>query len=364
VDRRGRCRRPGPGLCGPFDAPEALYRAEARSRRLGSSIRSTGRRIWGLYGAFSIAAVSALWLSGASPWTALNHGLTGVSTGGFTVHADSLASTDLAQRLVLMVVMLVGATSFSLFHSVLVVRRWSALARCIQLPVFVALVAAGAVLVAWLEPGLGLVDAAFQWTSAVATCGFSVVPPEQMSDAALASMAVGMLIGGMVGSTAGGLKIERLVVLGQAVWRRMLHRPPRVRTDDGWFEGDDARERVRTALKLLMLIMASVSVGIVALVAVDEAQRPLVHHIFEATSAIGCVGLSAGVANADLSTGGKLVLIVLMWVGRLEVVAVLTLVASPFRVHQKDWLPGVEADGRPGSSPQEPEPSLQEPHDP
>jgi trk system potassium uptake protein TrkH len=182
-------------------------------------------------------------------------------------------------------------------------------------------------------------DSAFQWTSAVATCGFSVAPAEQMAPGAIAVMVVGMLIGGMVGSTAGGLKIERLLVLAQGLWGRIRRRPPRIRTDDGWFDGEAARERFRTAAKLATLLMISVVAGTFGLAVLDEVDRPLLHHLFEASSAIGCVGLSSGVTAHDLATGAKLILTALMWIGRLEVVAVLTLVASPLPVGQQPWLP-------------------------
>jgi Trk-type K+ transport system membrane component len=144
----------------------------------------------------------------------------------------------------------------------------------------------------------------------------------------------------------------------------MRSRPLRIRTDDGWFDGEAARERFRTAARLAALLMISVVVGTFGLAVLDDVDRPLLHHLFEASSAMGCVGLSSGVTGHDLAAGAKVVLIALMWVGRLEVVAVLTLVASPLPVGQQPWLPDDTNQRRDESSPAPDSPaSIPKPND-
>jgi trk system potassium uptake protein TrkH len=315
----------------PANPVDALYAAEGRRRRLGPSLRSTSRRIWGLYVALSIAAVAALSISGVNPWVSLNHGLTGISTGGFTLSADSVQGATTATMLVMMVTMVTGATSFGLMRMAAVERRGAALMRGVQLPIFAGLLGAGIGLVWMIAPDQRWLDGAFQWVSALATCGFSATPVGEMTAAAQLALIGAMLVGGMAGSTAGGIKIERLAVLAQDLWWKVRHgsKALEIRVDDGLIRNEDARCRVRSAGRLALLFVATLALGTAALAIADGRAHSLLTYLFEATSAIGCVGLSSGLTGADLGTAPKLVLILLMWVGRLEIMAVAVLVATP-----------------------------------
>jgi Trk-type K+ transport system membrane component len=83
------------------------------------------------------------------------------------------------------------------------------------------------------------------------------------------------------------------------------------------------------------LLLASVTVGGLALAFLDRFQRPGLDYLFEATSAIGCVGLSVGLTGPELDTAAKLVLTALMWIGRLEVVAVAVLLTTPISIEAR-----------------------------
>jgi trk system potassium uptake protein TrkH len=327
----------------PASPADALYAAEGRRRRLGPSLRSTSRRIWGLYLALSIAAVSALWLSGVSPWVSLNHGLTGISTGGFTLSADSAQGATTATMLVMMVTMVVGATSFGLIRMAAVERRGAALMRGVQLPIFAVLLGAGIGLVWMIAPEQRWLDGAFQWVSALATCGFSATPVDEMTPSAQLALVGAMLVGGMAGSTAGGIKIERVAVVAQGLWWKVRSGSTatelEIRTDEGLIRNETARQRIRSAGRLAVLFVSTLILGTVALLLTDGQSHSLLSCLFEATSAIGCVGLSSGLTGAELGTSSKLVLITLMWVGRLEIMAVVVLFATPTRL-EADLLVG------------------------
>jgi trk system potassium uptake protein TrkH len=315
--------------------PRALYVAEARSRRLGSSLRETTRRIWGLYLGLTVVAIGSLWLAGESPWVALNHGLAAVSTGGFTLREDSVASSGAASKLTAMAIMFVGATSFGLIRAVIVRGRLSELWHSVQIRVFVPLLVVVGVLVVVLGRGQApALDLVFQSTSSVATCGFSATATDALHVPVQVVIIIAMLAGGMVGSTAGGIKAERLAVLLQGL-RGLLGRgtlPDRIRTDSGWVRDTEAREQLRSAGRLTGLLLAAVSSGGLALALLDRLERPILDYLFEATSAIGCVGLSIGLTGPELETAPKLVLAALMWIGRLEVVAIAVLLTTPIGI--------------------------------
>ncbi|MGV2827356.1 potassium transporter TrkG [Myxosarcina sp. GI1(2024)] len=75
--------------------------------------------------------------------------------------------------------------------------------------------------------------------------------------------------------------------------------------------------------------MSCLSLGVLILSTVQSPRYTLGDTIFEAASALGSVGLSTGITHPDLPWLGKLVLIVLMWMGRLEIFPVLLLVSLP-----------------------------------
>lgn len=141
------------------------------------------------------------------------------------------------------------------------------------------------------------------------SAGFSTLNVGAFKDSTLVLITVLMFIGGAAASTAGGIKVNTLGVLVAAVWSAVTGRPY-VQA----FEREIRVTVVMRALTVVMLAMALVLVCAVALT-ITESHGFLVL-LFEATSAFGTVGLSTGI-TPGLSTEGQLILILLMFVGRL-----------------------------------------------
>jgi Trk-type K+ transport system membrane component len=89
-------------------AGRLLYEAEGRSRLLRSDAHASSRRIWRIYAGLTLAGVLAFLAAGADPWFAVNHGLTGISTGGMVVTDDSFTGASPPVRAVGIAVMLAG----------------------------------------------------------------------------------------------------------------------------------------------------------------------------------------------------------------------------------------------------------------
>jgi trk system potassium uptake protein TrkH len=119
-----------------------------------------------------------------------------------------------------------------------------------------------------------------------------------------------MFIGGNPGSTAGGIKTVTFVVLVGSAWSLSRGR--------GELELFDRRVPVETAVRagVIALVSFMLVAGGLTLLSLTDAEHGLLRLAFEAFSAFGTVGLSMGV-TPDLSAGGKLVIVALMFVGRL-----------------------------------------------
>jgi trk system potassium uptake protein TrkH len=90
----------------------------------------------------------------------------------------------------------------------------------------------------------------------------------------------------------------------------------------------EAHRQIRTATVLATLWLGFLGVGVFALLHVVEPQYTVPDVILEAASAMGTSGLSVGITNPDLHWIGKLILILFMWMGRVEIIPVLVLFAS------------------------------------
>lgn len=309
------------------DPESEAARDETDTSALGGGARAV-RTVWAVYAGYTAAAVAAFWAAGMPPWEAVNHGLTGIATGGFTVTSDSFQSYGPAVRGVAVVVMLLGAVSFALHVLVVVGGRVAEVGRDVQLRWLAALWLAGPVALG-LAVGGGAepLAVAFQWTSALTTSGFAVVDEAAWPAAALGLAAAAMLVGASSGSTVGGVKLKRVALLAGAAWARLRGREPAPLRVDGEAAGgaDEVGQAARVALAFAAAYVAGV-----ALLAWTTAAPPG-SVAFEAASALGTVGLSTGLTGPDLPVSARLVLTALMWVGRLEVVAVVALVAAAVR---------------------------------
>ena len=144
-------------------------------------------------------------------------------------------------------------------------------------------------------------------------------------------VSIAMLIGGGAGSTAGGIKLIRAVLVWKGMsWsltRSLL--PKRAikpfRFGDKLLDEEQTNRIVSEANLIIILWLVFLFVGVVVLSHVVVPSYTLSEIIFEVASAQGNVGLSVGITGAGMSYIGKVMLILNMWIGRLEIIPVLML---------------------------------------
>jgi trk system potassium uptake protein TrkH len=305
-----------------------LYATEFKDENVLGNLAATTRLVFIIYGSLTALAWISYVAVGMSGFDGLLHALSTISTGGFSPHGESIGHYGASRvKLVVCVFMIAGAIAFPLYYRA---RRdgLRRVARDAQLRAL-GLVIAGGFLVATMftevtGDGRAAVDRIFHVVSSVTTTGFSTTDPQTWPEGLRMVSTALMIIGGSAGSTAGGIKLFRLLILiamvrwcfARAVLPPEAHVP--VRLGERALHEDDLR--AAAGLVTLYLAIVGLSTAILALTHAAPAQA-----LFESVSALGTVGLSAGVTSASLPLWAKAVLIFDMWAGRLEIVPLLIL---------------------------------------
>ena len=162
------------------------------------------------------------------------------------------------------------------------------------------------------------------------TAGFLTILQENVTDATYLITIVLMFIGGSPMGTAGGIKTTTLAMVVMCVVSVV-----RGKKDVEAFNRKIATEDVRTGLTVISVSAIILAIGIILLTIIEPFS--LKEIVFESVSAIATVGLGAGM-TPYLSTAGKFILIVLMYIGRIGPITM----ATVFSVKRSATLDGVE----------------------
>ncbi|MGH3089235.1 MAG: TrkH family potassium uptake protein [Rubrobacteraceae bacterium] len=310
--------------------------------RLTPRIADTAKALIIVYLALSIAEVLALLLVGMNLYDSVTHTFTTVATGGFSPKTASIGFYDsVAVEAVIIFFMVVSGVSFSLYYSLYTGRDWRTLLDR-ELLAYLAIIAGATLLVCGIllfQEDYGTFarafrNSAFAVSSIITTTGFITDDFDTWDSSAKIVLVLLMFVGGCAGSTAGGIKVVRVLVVVKTVFQdlfRMVH--PRAVTPLKIGE-TTIPEGVRTAV--LALFAAWVLTFSVATVLV--ALQPELSAISAATAVaatLNVVGPGLGQVGASESFEvvngfGRFVLTICMLLGRLEIFTALALLAPAF----------------------------------
>lgn len=338
-------------LARPGTGSFVLYKGEARDRKTHPSIISTVRTIWWIFllytiiGIVTLMIIGALTTNGMDPWESLNHAMTGLATGGFSVTDDSIAGFGTLSQIAILVLMGIGAIAFAAHYDLLKgrIRKFFADA---QLRAIIALIIMGVISLTFVNLDKygndilsSLKYSGFQFTSAITCTGFATVDIGSWGESAKLILAFAMIIGGAAGSTAGGIKLFRAILMYKGVgWRikRAISTPRRVfvhKLGDKPLTKDDAMDLINEAAIISFMWVILLSIGIVV-IAMIYPEQSLGNSIFEVCSAQGNVGLTTGITSIGMTPVAKSMLIINMWIGRLEIIPIIVLVKSMFGIRR------------------------------
>lgn len=306
---------------------------------------------------FTIEILGALWLffsfssagmaPGRSAWFALFHSISAFCNAGFALFSNSLEgfAANVSVNLGVAFLIITGGLSFAVMMDVLKAsgtlgRRLTTRAKSgkrgiqLQLNTRVVLLAnlillsAGMLIFYGLEYRHSLASEpvgkqyllAFFQTVTLRTAGFNTMNFAALGSTALMLSLLMMLIGGASGSTAGGMKVNTVAVVFSYLKSRLSGRD-RVRI----FEYTLTRNTASNALVLFIFAVSVVFAGVFFLSISEEA--PFQDILFEVVSAFATVGVSRGITS-DLSTSGRLIISLLMFMGRIGPLTLLTALAG------------------------------------
>ncbi len=316
-------------------------------------IQDTARTLWLIYCGLSVAEILALRMCGMGWFDATCHTFTTLATGGFGTLDNSIVGfTSPMIHWVIIFFMVLAGINFSLYHQLLQ-NHWRKVLADTELRWYLGIMATGGVIVGysvWRNISLARISdeasisfaetvrhAIFQVVSIQTTTGFVSADFDQWSFAAKATLVFLMFIGGSAGSTAGGIKVVRVIIVAKVIWAEMerVYSPKVVR---GTRIG-----RTTIDPNLRVSILAYV-VGIVILFAVGTAGLML----FEANKGIdittaatasattlnnvgpGLARVGATQNYAWFSPQSKILMCLLMLLGRLELFTILVLFTPRF----------------------------------
>jgi trk system potassium uptake protein TrkH len=313
-----------------------LYRAEGREAELVSSSASTSRRIWMIYLVLTLGFTGLVMLAGIPVWDSLNLVMTTIATGGFTIHTGGLSYyNNPVLEMLLIPVMLAGAIPFKVFFFLYRGKIGGMLRdRTVRILLFIAFV--GSVIVSsdlFIFGNLSLASAFRQGTftaiSGLCTCGLQNSDPHYWASIPLAIVTMMVFIGGAMGSTAGGVKVNRLVLVYDGVkwWFRRFFVSSRVLVPLRVGGRSHSKEISDLAISknLLVIVIYVLTIFFATIISLHIyiTSFRLDEVVFEIVSALSNAGLTVGFISGASPLAIKWMFIILMWLGRLEIVPVI-----------------------------------------
>ncbi len=321
----------------------ALFKAESTGLKMEKAtpkIKDTAIRLWGIYFLFTIVNALALKLAGMNYFDAINHAFSTISTGGFSTRNASLGYFDSSSIVwITTFFMIISGINFLAHLRLFSSADTSGYKReevmwYLALFVFLSLALTFVIVIVDGDTVFHAVTHAFFTISSVlTTTGFATLNYEQWGHLAISIIFIAMLIGGNAGSTAGGVKVIRYVILFKNIvleFKRTLHPNAMV----GLFV-DKQKVSSQTISSISGFIFLFVITNMLLTLYLFARGFDAMTSISTALAAVGNIGpgfsLTGPVFNyAFFSDVDKVILSIAMIIGRLEFYTVFLLLSRSF----------------------------------
>lgn len=321
-----------------------MYSAEVpgtSAEGLTPRIRETSFTLWRIYVGFTIVETLMLWAVGLRPFEALCHALTTMSTGGFSTRDASVAAFENpAAEWVIGTFMLIASVNFGLYYTALRQRGLRSFWRALEFRLFLLIVAVSTLFLTLIKlPGTGhnvfrsLRHAYFTVATFISSTGYGIDDYMAYPGVGLALVVVLMFVGGCSGSTAGGIKIERVILLLKTA-RMQLRQSFRPNVVHVVRQGKRVVDPqiLSDVSAFFVVFMISLAAGVFLICALERASLPQVFGaVLTCLSNMGPAPFYAdGDHFAGYSSPSLMVFSFLMVLGRLEFFTLLALFVPSF----------------------------------
>ena len=322
-----------------------LYKLEVpgpTAETLHPRVHDTASVLWKIYLAFSVVQTLLLMLAGMNLYDALTHTFSTLSTGGFSPRNASVAAFDSPLiEVIIVVFMILAGANFSLYFGLRRRGGWRGLIGDQELRIYLVITFGVSALITGVLLSSGtytdgpraFLDSIFQVAGILTTTGFATADYEQWPNTARIAIFTLMFVGGCAGSTAGGVKIMRFVIGLKAAAReaRLMFSPSHI---IAVFVGGKAVPEtvVRSVMGFFFLYFSGWGIGTMLLTVgspdLETAAGAAIATLGNIGPGLSAVGPSGNFAF--FASWQKLVMVVLMWLGRLEVYALVALMTVAF----------------------------------
>lgn len=304
--------------------------------KLLPKMRDTAKILYAIYIVLTVVEILLLRIGGMPWFDSLVHSFGTAGTGGFGIKSDSIASYNSYLQWVITIFMILFGVNFNVYF-LLLVRRFKSIRKSTELWVYLGIIATAVLCIAVnIYPMYNDISdtvkvASFQVASIMTTTGYATADFNLWPSFSKAILFALMLLGACAGSTGGGFKISRVIILFKKIGseiKRLLHpRSVKVIT----LEGKRLEEQSITGTMAYLAIYIVCFIILFLAISIDKfdfetnlsAVAACFNNIGPGFGAVGPVG-----SYADYSIFSKIVLSVAMLLGRLEIFP-LIIVAMP-----------------------------------
>lgn len=320
----------------------ALFMAEMPGvtyDKLHPRITATAKRLWGIYVLFTLIQTLLLWAGEMDFFDAINHAYTTMSTGGFSTRNESIATFSAYSQYVIIIFMILAGTNFTLHYFAL----HGKLARVFKdeefrgyltvIGVISFFITIGLLLISKTQPEAAFRDALFTVASILTTTGYATANYLMWPTILWMLIFVLMFLGGSAGSTSGGIKIIRQMLLlknSRMELKRAFH--PNAILPVRFNKKSVSQDIIYKVMAFFLMYILIFSLGMIALSAMGLDFQTAVGASISSLGNIGpAIGQVGPVDNyAFMPWPAKWLLSFLMLMGRLEIFTVLILFSPQF----------------------------------
>ncbi|MEM4572076.1 MAG: TrkH family potassium uptake protein [Zestosphaera sp.] len=313
-----------------YETARAVYGLE-RPIRIGMNMYETAKRLILVYVTLTLVGFVSYVLSGLTPFDALTHIMTTIATGGMSTYSEgynAIYAGSPNSITPFIVFMILGAFNFVVLYN-LVTGNFREVLKSEELRYFICILIILSVITGatyYVLEERDFLSGFFNQVSGMSTTGFNIGSLKSLRDFTKSLLILGMFFGGMTFSTAGGIKTLRLIMLLKKLntYTEKIVLPPSVVKRvviQGQSVGDD-----EVSISFMLIVLYAVFAFVISsLVTLFSSEYLFIDTLFETVSALSCVGLSVEVITPTAPPAVKILLILAMYVGRLEFTPLLVL---------------------------------------